>query len=316
MQRPRLTLPFEYGGIVYDVFREEHRDAGIANLVQEFALNETMNRAVGLTAEEFRPFAEALCDDAVKDQLSVVATEMNTGEFIAPLFSQKYSNNFLDGPDIPRLRPIMTLLGDLATMFEKAHPQSLEQRILYLNIVAIPAAHRGRGVGQFLWFASLVRGWNLGFTLAAGAVTDGPSGPNSRHCLHKMRFTKNCEISYRDFEYEGERVFAGRTAFESAFFATRELRSEQDLWELVGDRPPRVLTVAEAEAFGRRPFAGLTVPPSYMFAEHPTPPRPTADLQNNQDPAAPAFRQDVELRVPLVEALTLDAVDLEPDEHS
>ena len=67
MQRPRLTLPFEYGGIVYDVFREEHRDAGIANLVQEFALRETMNQAVGLTSEEFRPFAEAVCDNAVKD---------------------------------------------------------------------------------------------------------------------------------------------------------------------------------------------------------------------------------------------------------
>ena len=223
--RPQpLSLPFELGGIVYDVFREEHRDAGIANLVQEFALRETMNRAVGLTAEEFWPFAEAVCDNAVKDGLSVVAVELNTGAFIAPLFSWEFSNTFLDELDIPRLRPIFSLLGQLAATFERANPESLAQRILYINLMAIPDQHRGRGVGQGLWLAGLVQGWNQGCTLAVAAPTDGPDGPSSRHCLHKMRFTKLCEIAYSDFEHEGERVFAGKTAFDTVFFCNEAPR--------------------------------------------------------------------------------------------
>lgn len=232
--RPQpLSLPLELGGVVYDVFRAEHRDAGIANLVQEFALRETMNQAIGLGSEEFRPFAEAVCANAVDDGLSVVALDMNTGAFLAPIFSWAYSNTFLDGLDIPRLRPVFALLGRLTAAFERAHPEALAQRIFYLGMMAIPDRHRGRGVGQGLWLATLVHGWSLGYTLAVGIPTDGPDGPNSRHCLRKMRFTRVCELAYRDFEHDGERVFAGKTTFDTAFLAARPLGTEAELRELV-----------------------------------------------------------------------------------
>jgi hypothetical protein len=244
MERPFITLPFEYNGIIYDVFRAEHSEDAIQNLIYEFALREKMNQAVGITIEDFIPFAQETVKYAAETGLSVVGIESNTGKLAAPLFTWDYKHHFAhtrEIPSEPKLKPIFDLLGRLSAQFETNHADLLNKKLFYMDVLAVPSKYKGRGVGFTLWFASLVRALDLGYNIIVTSPTDGDFGPNSKHCVDKMKFKKLYEVRYQDYEYNGEKVFSSITDAECCFFAYRTLHSQSELWDILGDKTINIL---------------------------------------------------------------------------
>jgi hypothetical protein len=51
-----------------------------------------------------------------------------------------------------------------------------------------------------------------------------------------MKFQKLYEVRYQDYEYEGKKVFSGIKDAECCFFAMRTLHSQEELWEILGNK--------------------------------------------------------------------------------
>ncbi len=175
--------------------------------------------ALGLASEDFKPLLEALLPKFLRDGLSIVARDRQTGEIAGVQLNEEMG---LDLPvELTRFEwtaPVFALAGEMYSQyFQGGLPEPNES--VHIFIIVVSSSHRGKGVGQKLLDLSLKHARARGFRRAVVEAT----GLISQHIMRKGGFTNRVEILYATFEYEGKRPFENTGDHPSIILMDKDL---------------------------------------------------------------------------------------------
>jgi hypothetical protein len=199
-------LPVVGGDLICGIIQQGDLEQAIRCVVEAFTQHEPMTTTLGISLDEFRPFAKIICEKAIRDQLSLVAKEKGTNnvagfslaeDFISepPEELEKLSNKF---------HPIFALLNDLDEAYKKAS-RLAEGEILRLFMGGACFAFRNMKIVTTLIEAQLRLAREKNFLGVVAEVT----GPISQHILiDKFSFRKIKQIEYKSYVYRGKKVFS------------------------------------------------------------------------------------------------------------
>lgn len=191
--------------IRYDVLQTADVESAIAVLAASFSAAEPPAVAVGLSFIELADLLRLLMPRAVANQLTVVARSaaqdgvagvMLCDDFAAPPeFDQReISRRFL---------PIFAMLESLDDRYRSGR-EILEGEYLHLFMLAVDSRFSGHGMAQGLVKFCLQNGLKKGYRRAVTEAT----GLISQRVFRKLGFEERFRVSYRDYSYNGEAVFA------------------------------------------------------------------------------------------------------------
>ena len=110
----------EKDGIIYELLQEKDVEKTLACVVDVLTSREPLTTALGLTQDEFYPFAKMFCDKAVEEQLSYIAKDAATDDVIgfliaedliqAPDFKEGYHRLF---KEIVKIQPLIDVVDKL-----------------------------------------------------------------------------------------------------------------------------------------------------------------------------------------------------------
>ncbi|GAB1538935.1 hypothetical protein NUACC21_16000 [Scytonema sp. NUACC21] len=166
---------------------------------------ETMSKALEINANSFSPFAEIVCRKAIKEQLSLVAKDEESGDVIGFSILEDFVSEFpkLDGIDT-RFLPILNLLSELDDWY-KSNYQLKPGEVLHLFMTGVDERYRGQGIAQKLMEEIFNVAKNNGYKSIIAECT----GAITQHIRAKYGFQAIKEIEYKTYLYNGELVFKG-----------------------------------------------------------------------------------------------------------
>lgn len=206
-------------GIEYGILEAGELDAMAALLAEAFSLHEPPAVAVGLTRPEIEGLVRVFGDKAVGEQLSMLARVASTGDLAGALLAEDFGTPPPVGLHavVPRFAPIGTLLESLDEPY-RASRDVVPGAYAHLFMVGVSHDHAGQGVAQHLITRCLAnakeRGYGMAVTEATGSV--------SQHVFRKLGFRGVFATPYRDFVFEGQRVFQSVVGAEAAILMERE----------------------------------------------------------------------------------------------
>lgn len=196
----------EQDAIRYEVVQPEDVPSMTRVIAESFSRAEPPALAMGLSSTEIAEFLLCIASQLLSDGLTVVARScqardsvvgaMIADDFAAPLFidSTRISRKFL---------PIFTMLESLDSQYRQK-TKIAKGQYLHLFMLAVDAQFSGRGIAQRLVESCLKNGSERGYRWAVTEAT----GLVSQRVFQKLGFAERARVSYRDFTYGGEPVFA------------------------------------------------------------------------------------------------------------
>ena len=196
----------EQDAIHYEVVQPEDVPSMTHVIAESFSTAEPPALAMGLSSKEMAEFLLCVASHLLSDGLTVVARSsqapdsvvgaMITDDFAAPLFVDptRISRKFL---------PIFTMLESLDSQYRQ-ETRIAKGQYLHLFMLAVDAPFSGRGIAQRLVECCLENGYERGYRWAVTEAT----GLVSQRVFKKLGFAERARVSYRDFTYGGEPVFA------------------------------------------------------------------------------------------------------------
>jgi ribosomal protein S18 acetylase RimI-like enzyme len=188
-------------------------------LAEVFTLYDPPAVAVGLAPDELEGLIAAFGPKALNEQLSVVARTPGDGLLGAVLVE-----DFATPPPpgiverAPTFAPIGAMLEDLDLRY-RANRSIAPGTYAHVFMVGVARQAGGRGLAHRLIQACLdcarARGYRVAVTEATNVV--------SQHIFRKLGFREVLSTSYRDFIFEGQRVFSSIVGSESTILMDREL---------------------------------------------------------------------------------------------
>jgi len=213
-------------GIEYGPLDESTLDGAIQCVSEVFVEREPMSVHLGITLDEFLVFARAFYPGVMQEGLSFVARDAASGEVVGVRVSEDYFQE-----EMPEIEGLSPKFGPLFALLEALGKQAYDMRdiqpgkYVHLFMVAVKSNYAKRGIAPTMnkIFFSHVK--NRGFT---HAMTE-PTGEISQHILlNKFGFKKMAEIAYDDFEFEGEKPFAGLKGHRCAMLLDKDLSQLPD----------------------------------------------------------------------------------------
>lgn len=193
--------------ISYQVLAEDNLKSAIECISSTFYFGEPMTKALDITLEEFKYFAEIFLRKAVLDQLSVVAKDNITGKVVGVLIAE----DFMTEPPAsietvsPKFLPIFQLLGTLDEKYKEKYPVKLGE-MYHIFMVGVYKEYPGLSLPLTRTAEIIAR--EKGYIAAIAETT----GPISHKIYTKRLGFKELEdiepINYAKFEYYGKHVFA------------------------------------------------------------------------------------------------------------
>lgn len=175
-------------------------------LAETFSQGEPMTLKLGLTIEDMLPFTTAVCQQAAKLALSIVAKAEN-GNVVGVLISNDITtpDPELDEKTILKLGPILALLEkiDEKLEFNTETPKGKHLHQFMIGVNSNPQ-WKGKNISNLLVYLDLVLGEAKGFVDCIAEVT----GPISQHIYQKIGFQSLYSLSYDSFIYNQTKVFA------------------------------------------------------------------------------------------------------------
>lgn len=205
MVEQNLNILAQKDGIVYKILQEKDIEQTIICLSEVFSGGEPMVKTLEITKEEFYPFAEIYCKKAIKEGLSVIATEKETCKVIGFVISEDFASEQPEGIESinEKFQPIMVLLDTLDEQYKKTHTVKKGQ-ILHLFMGGVNENYKRNKVGITLTEENLKLAKTKQFS---GAVAEA-TGLVSQHILRdKLGFEEMFSIEYKSFNYNGVNVF-------------------------------------------------------------------------------------------------------------
>ena len=201
----------EKDGIIYELLQEKDLEKTIACVTDVFTSREPLTTALGLTPDEFYPFAKLFCDKAVEDRLSYIVKDAATDEVIGfliaedlvqdPDFHDSYERVF---QEIVKIQPLIDVVDKLEeTYLENKDVKKGE--VFHMFLGGINQGYQHRGIPELALEQLLNNAQRQKFMAAIIEV----SGLHSQRNMLNAGFEEKCFIDYQDYTYEGKHVFAG-----------------------------------------------------------------------------------------------------------
>jgi len=203
----------------YDVLQAPDVDSMVRLLASAFSASEPPAVAMQLSYDDLAHFVRLLAAHAVENGLTVIARDSDnelagvvlTDDFGTPppINRQLISKKFL---------PILAMLETLDKQYR--HGRTIvPSKYLHLFMLAVHARFAGQGVAQKLVENCLLNGRKKGFSCAVTEAT----GVISQRVFRKVGFEERYRVSYRDYRYCGETVFAAIVGHDAALLMEKTL---------------------------------------------------------------------------------------------
>lgn len=198
-----MLLLNELNGIRYELLESEDL-AEMAQVIGEvFSLDDPLGVAIGMTEEELQAFVLVFGSKAVVEGLTIIARE-RSGRMVGAMFSDDFAT---PPPDLANLPVSFAPVGALLERLDEEYLRT--QTIVvgshaHLNMLAVLPALAGRGIAQNLVKICMENAAQRGYRFA---VTEA-NGPISQHIFRKLGFGERFLVSYKDFRFNNQPVFA------------------------------------------------------------------------------------------------------------
>lgn len=169
---------------------------------------EIMVSYLGITSEDFLPFATAFCTQAVESKFGIVAEDLATGKVagiavMQDLITESEEDEEFDSLTKP-LEPVFALLDEMLLKYIDAHQVFISGEAAIIYIIGVDAEFKRTKIGSTLTDTSLELIEEYGYKTVIGEATSYAS----QEMIRKYGFEDRFEVSYRRFELNGEFPFA------------------------------------------------------------------------------------------------------------
>lgn len=221
MPQKNLNVLAEKKRIIYEIFKENDLEQTIACIIDVFPRREPMTKALHITPDEFYSFAKIYCKKAVKDGLSVIAKDRDTGRVIGFMISEDLVSEPQEEIEMisKKFHPIMALLNRLEEEYKKNRMVD-KGEVLHLFMGGVSQHYEGRNITTTLIEENLKLAKMKNFSYAIGEET----GKVVFHITRdKLGFNEKNSIQYKSFTYKGEKVFENIETSASCILVEKQL---------------------------------------------------------------------------------------------
>jgi ribosomal protein S18 acetylase RimI-like enzyme len=178
--------------------------------------------AAGLSFREIEQIVAAFGPKAVTEQLTVLARR--DGELVGALLVEDFGTPPPEGLEefAPNFAPIGALLDGLDARYRESR-RIVPGAYLHLFMIGVSPAFSGRGIAQSLINTCLANGRRRGFTVAVTEAT----GSVSQRVFAKSGFRGLFSTSYKDFLFDGQRVFSSIVEHDGCVLMERTVDAKQ-----------------------------------------------------------------------------------------
>ncbi|MGL5060379.1 MAG: GNAT family N-acetyltransferase [Microcoleus sp.] len=217
--------------VIYEIFQEQDLEKTISCIVDVFSSSEPLAKVVGITQDEFYPFAKIICKKAVKDGLSHIAKDYSTGEVIGFIISEKLiqenneqSNQIFD--DFVKFIPILSLLAQLEEQYMSRLSIEEKEHTLHCFMVGVQASYRNQNIAKYL-IDNNIKNAKKFFLKAICEAT----GIISQHIFLQLGFKEIVAIEYQDYEYQGVKIFGNLAPHKKCILMEKILDKDDKIQE-------------------------------------------------------------------------------------
>lgn len=189
-------------------------------LATVFSDSEPPAVAMALSFEDMERFLRVIVPQIIADGLTTIARDNETGTLVGVCLT----DDFMSPPSIDldgiceKFLPIFSMLEKLDNQFRAGNAISRGE-YLHLFMLAVDREFAGCGIGYGLVQACVDNGLQKGYRVALTEAT----GRVSQHIFRKLGFADRFSVSYEDFVYDDENVFASIREHDSAILMDRVL---------------------------------------------------------------------------------------------
>ncbi len=200
-----MSILGEVEGVQFRLFEMDALDDMASVVAEAFTRDEPTSVTLNIQFNEFADWVKLFGPTAAREQLTLIARDSRTNEPVGSIIAGDFASPPPEGRDelIKELRPILALLDELDAQY-KAARSIPPGEYLHLAMFGVRPHRHGEQIGQRLVRFCLENAITKGYKTAVAEAT----GQISQHILaQKFGFTACHEASYKDFTYEGRRVF-------------------------------------------------------------------------------------------------------------
>lgn len=199
-----MSVLAEKEGVVYEKLTEASFAACIELMAKVFSVGEPMTALLGVTLAEFRYFATVFTRKALDEGLPIVARDAETGELVGFSISEDLGRPEPEGAAqiAAKFDPIVGVLDQLVARFRQEH-EIVPGRYVHVFMVGVAPSFKKRSVAYEMMYENMNLAKQMGFVGAIGETTSDIS----TRLTEKNGFEEQARIYYRDFEFDGARVF-------------------------------------------------------------------------------------------------------------
>ena len=199
---------FETETLSYEIFDSKDLDR-VANAVgKAFTNSDPMAVTQQLSVKEFADYVELIGKWIEEQQLTVIAKDKMTDEVAGVVIAGDFASDFPLTPENSehlsnKLEPIIELLESLEAQYKQGR-QIQAGEYLYIHMLAVSPKYQRKKIAQNSIEVCLNNGIEKGFIYAFTEAANSVS----QHVFGKLGFIPRHEISYQQFTYQGQKVFA------------------------------------------------------------------------------------------------------------
>jgi len=195
-----------------EVLKKEHVKEVVELFTNSFCDGEPLCKHLGISHDDFRPYAFEVIEKSVGNQLSLVCVNPErkilgcviAEDIVSPIKTKEYKV----------LRPIRLFLNTLSKPFtEKKYKKN---SIVHIWITAVAEETQGIGLSTILNNACVALALQQGFSYVFAEFT---SSVNERHMNRFPEYMKS-ELKFKDFLLDGKRPFATLEGIASAYLCS------------------------------------------------------------------------------------------------
>ena len=193
----------EDNGIIYEMFQEKDLEETTKLFSEVFPRGETTVKYLNITPKQYYLIADLYCKKAIKEGLSMVARDKNTGKIVGFLLNEDFDSPKPEG--IENIEPIvamdMSLIDDLEAEL-KANKKEGEKRF-HLFLGGTEVGYEKRHILSTLIDESIKLAKDKNFT----SIVAEPTGFATQHIIKKLGFEQRNFIEYKKFQFQGKFIF-------------------------------------------------------------------------------------------------------------
>lgn len=190
--------------IEYGLMEETDLREMSAQLAEAFSRYEPQSVAVDLPYGEIEKIVRCFGPKVVREELTVIARAKSSGVLVGAMLTEDFATPPPLGIETaaPRFAPIGALLGGLDDKYLSSR-SIVPGEYLHLFMMGVSSAFGGRDIAQNLVTLCVENGRKRGYHTAVTEAT----GCVSQHVFRKLGFRDVLMERYRDFVFDGQRVF-------------------------------------------------------------------------------------------------------------